>query len=485
MGNILQLLAPIGLVFHIFFYEPVYNILMLVYHVLGSFALAVIVVTLLLRSVLIPLTRKQLKSTREMQVLQPLLKELQTKHKSEPQRLMEEQRRLYREHGVNPLSGCLPLVVQLPFLYALYFAFGTVLPRVLGHINQDIYPFLPHLTAVPNLAFLWMSLARPDPFHILPVLAGLLTLIQLRMAMPVRKKPAPGVPSDATTQATTTMQYIMPLVTVFIGWQVYSGLALYWTISTAFSAVQQYFISGGWGSLFVGIPGMEHLVPPPKDLPTLAVQRAATNARSAPAAQALAPSRGGFFDRFRQMGAQLRETIAAQQTVRRPPTVPSEDGTSAASMRSTATSGDIAHSNGNGPQAVLGPEPTSNGNATSARPGASTRDRHAQPRGKGPMLVRPEQPTASPAAPDSPLERAIHQGTDTRTPPEHEIARAAAAGPPPPAPNGNGAAPSGNGPASRQAGNQFQLGSGTRKPSAGRGPSSSRRHGGNRARGEK
>jgi YidC/Oxa1 family membrane protein insertase len=158
----------------------------------------------------------------------------------------------------------------MPFLYGLYFSLYTALLANRGesaasHLtraNRDIYPFLPHLSALPDTHFLWTNLAHPDPLHILPILAGVLTFVQLRMALPVRAQTAGTKQSDPNAQAMGTMQYMMPLITLFIGWTFPSGLAFYWVISTAFSAAQQYFLTG-LGSLFVGIPGMEHLVPEP------------------------------------------------------------------------------------------------------------------------------------------------------------------------------------------------------------------------------
>jgi YidC/Oxa1 family membrane protein insertase len=319
VGSLLQLLSPIGWIFQNLFYQPVYNFLMLVYHFTGGFALSVIIATLVLRAALIPLTRKQLKSQREMQVLQPKLKELQQRHRGNPQQLMEEQRKLYKEHGVSPLAGCLPLLIQLPVLYALYGSFYTVVPRTgapsLKHINGDIYKFLPHLQHLPNVNFLWLNLGHPDPTHILPILAALLTFIQLRMALPVRKK-QPGVQQDTMTQSMGMMQWLMPMMTLFIGLNFPAGLALYWCISTTFSVFQQYFINGrNYGSLFLNIPGLEHLVPPPKELPvaTEATGRAGSGrARALPAASSVVsdqPGGGGLRGIWRQM----REAAAAQQ----------------------------------------------------------------------------------------------------------------------------------------------------------------------------
>src|SRR5579859_4163132 len=173
MQGIQQLLGPIPGIFNIFFYEPVYNILMTLYGVFhtflpsGGFALAIVVLTLMLRACLIPLTRKQLKSSRAMQELQPKLKELQARYKNAPQELMAAQQALYKEHGVNPVSGCLPLLVQMPFIYALYDSFFGALQtqkitlanghqvletaaQHLARINGDLYPFVPHLHALPD-----------------------------------------------------------------------------------------------------------------------------------------------------------------------------------------------------------------------------------------------------------------------------------------------------------------------------------------------
>ncbi len=265
--------SPVHFVFQYVFYQPVFNVLMLVYAGVHSFALSIVILTLLIRGALIPLTRRQLRSSRVMQELAPQLNELRAQYKDRPQELMAAQQALYKEHGVSLYGGCLPLLVQLPFLYALYYSFFAVLnsqphetiTHHLARVNADIYPFLPHLTRLPDSHFFWTSLATPDTLHILPILAGVLTFIQLRMALPVRAKNQPraaGAGPDPS-QSMQIMQYIMPIITVVIGMSFPAGLALYWCVSTGFSAVQQYFISG-WGSLFVGVPGMERFVPPPK-----------------------------------------------------------------------------------------------------------------------------------------------------------------------------------------------------------------------------
>ncbi|MFI5274459.1 MAG: YidC/Oxa1 family membrane protein insertase, partial [Ktedonobacterales bacterium] len=250
----MSFLQPIGDIFHTVFYEPIYNILMLIYGALahvwfaGAFPLAIIVLTLLMRVCLIPLVRKQLRSQRTMQELQPRIAQLKRQYGDDKQGMLAAQQALFKEHGYSPVAGCLPLLIQMPFLYALYYALFTVVrpspgethAQLLHAINNDIYSFLPHLTVLPSTGFLWTDLATIDATHILPFLAAFLTLVQLRMAMPVRKK-VPGE-KDATSQATQITQYLMPVMTFIFGLNFPAGLPLYWCVSTGFSAVQQYFL---------------------------------------------------------------------------------------------------------------------------------------------------------------------------------------------------------------------------------------------------
>ncbi len=367
------LFSPITFVFHYVFYEPVYNILILIYHAVGNFALAIVLLTLLIRGALFPLTRRQMASMRKTQELQPKLREIQAKHRGDPQATMDAQRALYKEHGVSMYGGCLPLLIQMPFLYSLFYAFETVLSNkqnALQAMNNDIYPFLPHLTALPNPHFLWVNLAKPDPLFILPILAGVLTFIQMRMAMPVRR---PGGPPDPTQQTTKSMQYVMPVFTFFLGTRFAAGLALYWTVSTGFSAAQQYLLSG-WGSLFVGVPGMERFVPEPKDAPpppTFGRSTAGASAAGGAAGAAGQPQKpAGFFATFREMLDQAREAQAQ----------------SLAAQREQAANVVEA---GEGSGAVVDANPADSSAKAGAAQQASQRDRRQRPPKSGAMLVKP------------------------------------------------------------------------------------------------
>lgn len=262
----MNLLVDIGNIFHYVFQEPIYNILMLIYGLFHSFWLSIVIMTLLLRSALIPLVFQQLRSSKVMMELQPQLQEIQRKYRAEPQVMMQQQQALYKENKVNPYASCLPLLVQLPFIYGLYGAFNSILrgnptPAML---NSQLYPFVRPifgplgLTHLPNTYFFLIDLAKADPTHIMPILAGLLTFMQLRMSLRRQQqqgKPRTTAGPDPNAMSMQMMQYIMPFFTLFIAWSFPAGLAMYWIVTTGFSVVQQYFFNGrNFGGLFEGIP---------------------------------------------------------------------------------------------------------------------------------------------------------------------------------------------------------------------------------------
>ncbi|MFS8534057.1 MAG: YidC/Oxa1 family membrane protein insertase [Limnochordales bacterium] len=175
-----------------------------------SSGLAIILLTIFIRLVLYPLTLSQSKSLAAMRELQPKMEELQRKYKDKPQEYQRKLMELYQEHKINPLGGCLPVLVQLPFLWALF--------RVLKDFPLEQRQFL-----------LW-DLAEKDPFYILPVLSGVTTYAQMRMT-------ATG---DPTQRA---MLLIMPVFLMWISAQFDAGLVLYWVVSNLFSIGQQYLIN--------------------------------------------------------------------------------------------------------------------------------------------------------------------------------------------------------------------------------------------------
>src|SRR5438876_2007063 len=225
----------------------------------GDFGLAIIILTLIVKLILFPLTLKQLKSMKATQALQPQLAEIKKKYAKDQRAQVEATQALYKEYGMNPLAGsCLPLLIQMPVLFGLFYALSAVLrtAKTVGDVNKLLYPFIPHFQTFPNIDLNWFtfmspawhfSLGAPDPTHILPILAALATYVQLRMSQP--KTPS-GATTDAMAQQMKIMQLISPLMVGFFGWNYAAGLALYWTVSSVFAMFQQYFVTG-WGSLLV------------------------------------------------------------------------------------------------------------------------------------------------------------------------------------------------------------------------------------------
>lgn len=184
---------------------------------LPNYGLAIIFLTVLIKLVLYPLTLKQMRSMAVMQQLAPKVKEIQTKYKDkDPQKMQKKIMELYQEYNVNPLSGCLPLLIQLPILIALYRA-----------LLQFQYPDPAHAS------FFWIaSLSQVgDHLYILPVLAGISTYLQSKMTMT----------TNEPTQR--VMLFTMPLFIAWICTTVPAGLALYWVVFNILGIIQQYFIN--------------------------------------------------------------------------------------------------------------------------------------------------------------------------------------------------------------------------------------------------
>lgn len=182
-----------------------------------SYGIAIIIMTIGIKAILAPLTAKQVKSMKGMQKLQPKMKEIQNKYKNDPQRAQQEIAKMYKELGVNPLSGCLPLLVQMPFLIAIFYALQG-------------YPYDPAYES-----FLWLpSLGEADHLYILPVLSALSTFVMSKQSA-----------QDATGAGAgqqKIMQIFMPLFIGYISLNFPSGLVIYWVVSNIFQMIQQFFI---------------------------------------------------------------------------------------------------------------------------------------------------------------------------------------------------------------------------------------------------
>lgn len=227
------------------------NILVAINSVVNIPGVSIIIFTLLIRLLTVPLTMKSLKSNRNMQAIQPLIKEIQRKYKDDKQKQQEETMKLYSQYGVNPAAGCFPMLVQLPIFFGLFAALQFTLNTPADQLPAKLAAILWNPAWAPygnfgQSSFLWIpNLAHADPLYIFPVLSGLFQFIQNRMAMPRRD---PNTPQDTQQKMMNGMMQFMPIYIVFISLGFPAGNVIYWAFSSVFGAVQQYFITG-FGSL--------------------------------------------------------------------------------------------------------------------------------------------------------------------------------------------------------------------------------------------
>jgi YidC/Oxa1 family membrane protein insertase len=219
--------------------SPLADGLRFLYSIFGNYGIAIIVFTVLVRVVMLPLSMQQLRSSKAMQELQPQIAAMQKKYAKDKEKLSQEQMKLYKEAGVNPLAGCLPTLIQMPIWIGLYSALN-----ILSQTPEFQTPFLwiANLASRPNTADILGHLSD----FILPVITVVTQFITQKMMTPTTQ--------DPQAQSMNSMMSIMPLMFGFFCLQVPAGLVVYWVASNIFSMVQQYFTTG-WGSLASLIPG--------------------------------------------------------------------------------------------------------------------------------------------------------------------------------------------------------------------------------------
>jgi len=223
------------------FVNPIANALVILNNIfLSNFGVAIIIFTILMRLLTMPLTLRQIRSSRALSALQPKMQELQKKYK-DPKRRQEETMKLYREAGVNPLGCLLPMLVQFPIWIALYNALRITVggtPESIVSLSQRLYPWSYIEQAVPlENDFLWMDLGQPDTSLILAFIVFASTYVQQRLATPPT--------TDPRTQSTNQMMlWMMPLMFAFFTLQVPSGLGVYWGMSNIIGVIMYYFAHG-------------------------------------------------------------------------------------------------------------------------------------------------------------------------------------------------------------------------------------------------
>lgn len=208
-------------------YQAFGFVLFQIYNFVQNYGVAVILFTILVKFCILPLNIKQTKSMREMQALQPELQKLQKKYKNNPEKLNQETMKLYKLYNVSPMAGCLPLLIQLPIIYALFGALRD--PGKWVFTNGDV--------SAISQQFLWIpDLGNPDPWYILPILCAVFTFITQKFTMSVQK----GTMDPSAEKTQNMMLYIMPIFIGFAAIGMPAGVALYWVVQNVFTFVQQF-----------------------------------------------------------------------------------------------------------------------------------------------------------------------------------------------------------------------------------------------------
>ncbi|HAT73750.1 MAG: Membrane protein insertase, YidC/Oxa1 family [Candidatus Moranbacteria bacterium GW2011_GWF2_36_839] len=232
-------------------YKPIYNFLIFTYNVipLHDFGIAIIVVTLVLKFLLIPLSKKQIQSQKKMQEMQPKIKEIQEKHKNDKEKQSRALMEFYKMNKTNPFSGCLPTIFQLIFLIAIYQVLFNISKAGLLVDPKELYSFIPNPGQINQYFLGIIDLSKTIninqitikvvPQLILIVLAALAQYVQIKMMTPKISTQPKGSEPDISQIMSKQMMYLGPLLTLFIGIKFPAGLALYWLVSTVFAIIQQ------------------------------------------------------------------------------------------------------------------------------------------------------------------------------------------------------------------------------------------------------
>jgi YidC/Oxa1 family membrane protein insertase len=239
----------VGDFFNLVLIDPLINLFVFLTVVTGNAGIAVVLLTAIIRVVTLPLTLKQMRMTRVMAAIAPRMQQIQKRY-SDPRRRSEEQMKLYREMGVNPLGCFGSMIVQFPILAALYATFRLALgqsPEAVVSLSSRLYHWEYLRSAIPlGEHFLWLNLGAPDPFLVIPLTVGISTYVYQKMSSlpPTDEKQA---------QQTQMMNMMMPLIFAWITTTLPSGLGVYYVLSNLIGMAMQYaYVGGGpfnWRSL--------------------------------------------------------------------------------------------------------------------------------------------------------------------------------------------------------------------------------------------
>lgn len=233
--------------FQVIFYQPILNLVIFLYNNIAfhDLGLAIIILTIIIKAILWPLSRKSIESQKSLQDIQPKIDELKKKYKDDKQLMGQELMNLYKEHKVNPFSSCLPLLIQLPFFIAVFRVFRD---GVDSHLEL-LYSFISRPENINSIFLGFMDLSKPIIY--LAVLAGAAQFWQAKMMMNKNKKKKELIVSSDKKSKEDSMSaimskqmlYFMPALTIFIGITLPGGLTLYWFVLTLLTILQQSLVN--------------------------------------------------------------------------------------------------------------------------------------------------------------------------------------------------------------------------------------------------
>lgn len=236
-----------GAIWDVIILNPMINVLIVLSkYLFGNLGLSIILLTVVIRAAMYPLSRRQLLSSKKMQEVQPKLVEMQKKFGKDRQRMAKEQMALYKEAGVSPAGCLMPMLIQTPVWISLYQSITRVLatgPEELLNLSRHLYTSWSQVFDMVPLSskFLWFDMGTPDRFLMLPILVGATMWLQQKMTTPQY--------ADPQQQSNSQMMlWMMPIMFTFMSLSFPSGLALYWLTSNIISIIMQYFVTG-WGGL--------------------------------------------------------------------------------------------------------------------------------------------------------------------------------------------------------------------------------------------
>jgi len=225
--------------FQLLFYKPILNLMVFLYNNIpgNDFGLVIIILTVIVKLFLYPLSKNSIKSQKELQILQPKINELKEQFKDNKEELNKKIIELYKENKVNPFSSCLPILIQIPFFIAVYKVFQVKLESISA---DQLYSFISIPEKINYISFGFINLSLKN--YYIAILAGLAQFWQSKMLLSKNKNTTQTNPNDISVIMNKQMTYFFPIMIVLISISLPAGLAFYLLVSTILTIIQQYLV---------------------------------------------------------------------------------------------------------------------------------------------------------------------------------------------------------------------------------------------------